>query len=58
MELVWKLWILPYNHANLNSHSGRLGQIGIFKNLSDFFKQVVPYSKVVLLPGIVIHFLF
>jgi hypothetical protein len=29
MELVWKLQVLPYNHANLNSHSGNSRQVRI-----------------------------
>jgi hypothetical protein len=45
MELVWKLQILPYNHANLNSYSGRPRWISIPWNLSDFSKQVWSPNK-------------
>jgi hypothetical protein len=64
MGLVWKLQILPYNYANLNSHSGRSGQVRILENLSDFSKygwtsnKFSSNSKVVLLPGIsIVHYL-
>jgi hypothetical protein len=64
MELVWNLWVLLYNHANINSHSGRTGQVRILGNLSDFSKPVWapnnfgPNSKEILLAGILIQFLF
>jgi hypothetical protein len=61
---VWNLQILSCNHENLNSYSGRLRQIGIFGNLSDFSKPVwIPNkfelnSKIVLLLGFLIQILF
>jgi hypothetical protein len=36
MEVIWKLQILAYNHANLNSHNERSRQIRILGNLLDF----------------------
>jgi hypothetical protein len=42
MELVWKLQILPYNHANLNSHSGSSRQVRIIEFLPDFSNHVGP----------------
>jgi hypothetical protein len=39
-EACIELQFLPYNHANLNSHSGRSRQIRILGNLSDFSKDV------------------
>jgi hypothetical protein len=64
MGLGWKLQILPYNRANLNSHSGRPRQVRILQNLPDFLKHVWTSnkfsgnSKAVLLPGILIQILF
>jgi hypothetical protein len=64
MKLVWKLQILPYNHANLNSHSGMSRKIIILGNLSNLSKwdwtpnRFGPNSKSVLLPRIVIQILF
>jgi hypothetical protein len=40
MEVVWKMQILPYNYANLNSHSGRSRQVRILENLPDFSNLV------------------
>jgi hypothetical protein len=40
MELVWKLQVFPYNHANLNSHSRIPRQARILGNLSVFCKHV------------------
>jgi hypothetical protein len=64
LELVWKLRILPYNDANLNSYFGRPRQIIISGNLLDFSKQVwtpnklQPFSNAVLLSVISIQILF
>jgi hypothetical protein len=64
MELIWKLQILPYNYANLNSYSRRLRQIRILGNLSEFSKHAgapnkfSSNSKAVLLPEILIQILF
>jgi hypothetical protein len=64
MELVWKHKILPYNHANLNSHSRRSRQRRSLRNLPDFSNQVwtsnkfSSHSKAVLLPGILIQIMF
>jgi hypothetical protein len=61
---MYNLQFLPYNYANLNSHSGRSSQIRILGNLSDFSKQVCtsskicPNSKAVLLPGFLFPLLF
>jgi hypothetical protein len=63
MELVWKLKNLPYNHAKLNSHSGRSRQIRFLGNLLDFSKLVCTSNKfnsssiALLLPGILIQIL-
>jgi hypothetical protein len=60
-ELVWKLKIFPYNHANLNSHSGRSRQVRILENLPEFSKHVSASnkfssnSKTFWLPGILIQ---
>jgi hypothetical protein len=40
MEVVWKMQILPYNYANLNSHSRRSRQVRILENLPDFSNLV------------------
>jgi hypothetical protein len=45
MELVWKLQILLYNHANLNSYSIRPRQARILGNLPDFSKHVWTSNK-------------
>jgi hypothetical protein len=45
MELVWKLQILPYNYANLNSHSGRSRKIRILGNLPDLSKHFWTSNK-------------
>jgi hypothetical protein len=63
-ELVRKLQILPYNHGNINSYSGRPRKIRILGNLPDFFQTCLnpnkfsSNSKVVFLPGILIQILF
>jgi hypothetical protein len=63
-QLVWKLQIFPYNHANLNLQSGRSRQIKILENLSNFSKPVWtpskfgPNWKVILLPVFLIQILF
>jgi hypothetical protein len=63
MELVWKLQVLPYNHANINSHSGRPRQLRLLGNLPESSKHVCTSnkfssnSKAVWLPGILIQIL-
>jgi hypothetical protein len=64
MELVWKLQVFPYNHANINSHFKRSRQVIILGNLLDFSKHVwtsnkfSSKSKEILLPGTLIKMLF
>jgi hypothetical protein len=64
MEFVWKLQILPYSHAILNSHSGMSRQIRILGNLLDFSKpawtsnKFGSNSKAVLHPGFLIPVFF
>jgi hypothetical protein len=43
VELAWELEISPYNHANLNSHSGRSRQIRILGEFTRIFpNQIEP----------------
>jgi hypothetical protein len=42
MELVWKLYILPYNYADLNSHSERSRQVRILGNYQIFPNMFEP----------------
>jgi hypothetical protein len=64
MGLEWKLQVLPYNHANLNSHSGKQSNVRNLGNLQDFSKYVCTSnkisanSKVVLLSRILIQIWF